>query len=154
MYVLNNEQETMNFGEKLGYLLLPGMVITLNGDLGSGKTTLTKAIARALDITEHIVSPTFTIVQEYEGRIALYHFDAYRIADEEEMLFIGFDEYLSRGGVCIIEWAEQIRGILPKERLDIFLHYAEDGGRRMEIMACGSDYEKLLEQLEEEKGLS
>lgn len=154
MYLLSNEQETIDFGKKLGKLLLPGMVITLNGDLGSGKTTLTKAVAVSLGITEHIVSPTFTIVQEYEGRIPLYHFDVYRIADEEEMLFIGFDEYLAKGGICIIEWAERIREILPDERLDIFLHYTEDGGRKMELIAHGRKYQALLEKLEEEKGLS
>lgn len=137
---LKDEEETLKLGRILGESLQAGAVVTLNGDLGSGKTTLTKGIALALGVDESIVSPTFTIVQEYEGRLPLFHFDAYRIADEEEMYFIGFEEYLARGGVCVIEWAERIEGILPAERLDLFLAYAADGGREARLRIRGEMY--------------
>ncbi|MDO4720417.1 MAG: tRNA (adenosine(37)-N6)-threonylcarbamoyltransferase complex ATPase subunit type 1 TsaE [Peptostreptococcaceae bacterium] len=137
---LKDEEETLKLGRILGASLQAGAVITLNGDLGSGKTMLTKGIALALGVDESIVSPTFTIVQEYEGRLPLFHFDAYRIADEEEMYFIGFEEYLTRGGVCVIEWAERIEGILPAERLDLFLTYGAEGGREARLRIRGERY--------------
>lgn len=142
-----NETEMSEFGRKLGNLLKPNMVLTLNGELGAGKTTLTKAIAKAMGISEHITSPTFTILQEYDNELPLFHFDAYRIADEEEMYFIGFEEYLQKGGVTIIEWASLISGVLPKERLDIFIYYSEDGGRDIELLPRGKAYEELENEL-------
>lgn len=147
MIFLIDEEMTKHIGEKLGRLLKPNDVIALNGDLGAGKTLLTKAIAASMGIEEYITSPTFTIVQEYEGKLPLYHFDVYRIADEEEMYYIGFDEYLSRDGVCIIEWANLIKGILPKERLEIELSYASGSGRNMNITAYGVRYEELAKEL-------
>ena len=147
MIFLIDEEMTKHIGEKLGRLLKPNDVIALNGDLGAGKTLLTKAIAASMGIEEYITSPTFTIVQEYEGKLPLYHFDVYRIADEEEMYYIGFEEYLSKGGVCIIEWASLIPNILPKDRLEIELSYAGDSGRNMKITAYGVRYEELAKEL-------
>lgn len=152
MIYLKNEEVTYKFGEKLGNLLGANDVVTLNGDLGAGKTTMTKAIAKSLGIEESITSPTFTIVQEYEdGRLPLYHFDVYRIADPEEMYYIGFDEYLAKGGVVIIEWAQIIRDVLPNERLDIEIHYSEDGGRTVILTAYGEKYEKMMQELIEDE---
>ena len=102
MIYLIDEQMTKYIGEKLGKVLKPNDVLALTGDLGAGKTMMTQSIARGMGIEDYITSPTFTIVQEYEGKLPLFHFDVYRIADEEEMYYIGFDEYLARGGVCII----------------------------------------------------
>jgi tRNA threonylcarbamoyladenosine biosynthesis protein TsaE len=107
--------ETVEVGKRLGNILKPGDVIWLSGDLGTGKTALTNGIAKALDINEYITSPTFTLVNEYEGSMPLYHFDVYRISDPDEMFDIGFDEYINNGGVSVIEWGEQIKDILPKE---------------------------------------
>lgn len=112
-------EETVAFGRKLGEILRPGDVICLSGDLGTGKTALTNGIARALNISSYITSPTFTIVNEYEGKYPLYHFDVYRIADPEEMFDIGFEEYINGSGITIIEWGEQIEDILPKELIKI-----------------------------------
>lgn len=152
MIYLKNEEITYKFGKKLGNLLGANDVVTLNGDLGAGKTTMTKAIAKCIGVDESITSPTFTIVQEYEeGRLSLYHFDVYRIADPEEMYYIGFDEYLTKGGVIIIEWAEIIKEVLPKERLDIELHYSEDGGRTVILTAYGEKYEKMMQELIEDE---
>ncbi len=108
-------EETVEAGLKLGKILKAGDVIWLSGDLGTGKTALTNGIAKALGIDAYITSPTFNLVNEYEGRLPLYHFDVYRIADSEEMFDIGFDEYLNNGGVTVIEWGEQIAEILPAD---------------------------------------
>lgn len=112
-------EETVEFGKKLGYILNNGDIICLSGDLGTGKTALTNGIAKSLEINSYITSPTFTLVNEYEGRIPLYHFDVYRIADPDEMFDIGFEEYINGQGITIIEWGEQIEEILPKEIIKI-----------------------------------
>ena len=109
-------EETFAFGEELGKNARPGQFYTLIGDLGVGKTVLTQGIAKGLGIDEAICSPTFTIVQEYhEGRLPLYHFDVYRIADVEEMYELDCEGYFYGDGVCLIEWASQIRDILPDD---------------------------------------
>lgn len=115
----NSFEDTVNFGKKLGYVLNHGDIICLSGDLGTGKTALTNGIAKSLGIESYITSPTFTLVNEYEGRLPLYHFDVYRIADPDEMFDIGFDEYINSQGIVIIEWGEQINEILPKEIIKI-----------------------------------
>ncbi len=115
VYKTESELETLKLGEKLAKNAYAGEIITLDGDLGSGKTVFAKGFARGLGIDEPITSPTFTIVREYEsGRLPLYHFDVYRIDSPDEMYEVGFDDYLFGNGVCIIEWAENIREILPE----------------------------------------
>ncbi|MBR1471371.1 MAG: tRNA (adenosine(37)-N6)-threonylcarbamoyltransferase complex ATPase subunit type 1 TsaE [Lachnospiraceae bacterium] len=113
-------EETHALGRKLGVQAQPGQVITLNGDLGVGKTVLAQGLAEGLGITEAVVSPTFTILQVYEeGRLPLYHFDVYRIEDPEEMYEVGFEEYLYGQGVCLVEWAERVEEMLPQERISV-----------------------------------
>ena len=108
-------EETFHIGRELAQRAVPGEVLALSGDLGVGKTVFTKGFAAGLGITEPVNSPTFTILQIYEGgRMPLYHFDVYRIEDPEEMEEVGLDEYLFGPGVCLIEWAEQIAEILPE----------------------------------------
>lgn len=144
---LENEESTKKIGEIIGEKLFNGAILCLNGDLGAGKTTLTKSIAKALKIDEDITSPTFTIVNEYtEGSIPLYHFDVYRIGEADEMYDIGFDEYINSDGICIIEWSSIIRDILPKERLEINLNYS-GMGREMEIISYGDKYKKIVEEM-------
>ncbi len=110
-----SEAETFSLGEEMGKAAKPGEVYTLNGDLGVGKTVFTKGFAKGLGITEHVNSPTFTIVQIYEsGRMPFYHFDVYRIGDVEEMDEIGYEDYVYGNGVSLIEWANLIADILPK----------------------------------------
>ena len=107
-------EDTFALGQALGQMEAPGEIYTLDGDLGTGKTVLTQGLAAGLGITEHVNSPTFTIVQEYEGgRLPLYHFDVYRIGNVEEMDEIGYEDYFYGNGVCLIEWADLIREILP-----------------------------------------
>ncbi len=109
-------KDTYKLGEKIGQMAKPGMVISLTGDLGVGKTVFTQGLARGLGIEEPVNSPTFTIVQVYEeGRLPLYHFDVYRIGDIEEMDEIGYEDYFYGEGVCLIEWADLIKEILPEQ---------------------------------------
>lgn len=111
--------ETAEAGFKLGMLLNFGDVVCLTGDLGTGKTAFTGGLAHALGVQGYITSPTFTIVNEYKGRMPLYHFDAYRISDPDEMFEIGFEEYLDGKGVVVIEWAELISDVLPDSRITV-----------------------------------
>ena len=116
--LITNEEETRAFAFSLAEKLKPGTVIALIGDLGTGKTTLTKYIACGLGITEPITSPTFTIVKEYHsGRLPLYHFDVYRLEDASDLFEIGAEEYFYGEGVSIVEWADQVAEILPDETL-------------------------------------
>ena len=113
-------QETFEVGKKIGENAKPGQIYTLTGDLGVGKTVFTQGFACGLGITEPVNSPTFTIVQEYDGgRLPLYHFDVYRIGDVSEMDEIGYEDYFYGDGVCLIEWANLIEEILPQDYQEV-----------------------------------
>ncbi len=128
---IKNEEETKKFGLKIGQEAVPGQVIGLIGDLGTGKTTLTKYIARGLGVEENISSPTFMIVREYHGgRMPLYHFDVYRIGDPEELFDIGADEYFDGDGLCVVEWADMVMPQLPEDSMFICIEYGASEGER------------------------
>ncbi len=112
-------EETYALGKKMGEEAKPGMVYRLSGDLGVGKTVFTKGFAAGLGVTDTVNSPTFTIVQEYQGRLPFYHFDVYRIEEPEEMEEIGYEDYFYGDGVCMIEWAEQIEELLPADAVKV-----------------------------------
>ena len=119
-FVTNSEQETEELGARLAERLEPGAVIAFTGDLGAGKTAFTRGLARGLGITGRVTSPTFTIVNEYEGgRLPLFHFDMYRLGGEEDLFDIGWEDCLNRGGVCAVEWSERIAGALPPETIKV-----------------------------------
>jgi len=129
---IKNEEDTKSFGINLGQKARAGQVIALIGDLGTGKTTLTKYIALGLGITENISSPTFTIVKEYEtGRLPLYHFDVYRIGDPDELFNIGAYEYFDGNGLCVVEWADLVQYELPEDTDFIFIEYGDEEGERI-----------------------
>ncbi len=131
----HSEQETYELGKRLGEQASAGEVFTLEGDLGVGKTIFTKGFAKGLKIEEPISSPTFTIVQVYEsGRLPFYHFDVYRIGDVEEMEEIGFEDYVYGDGVSMIEWANLIEEILPKDCKNILIE---------KDLEKGFDYRKI-----------
>jgi len=128
---VKSEDETRQFGISLGQNVRPGQIIAMIGDLGTGKTTLTKYIAEGLGVKENIISPTFTIIREYEsGRLPLYHFDVYRIGDPDELFNIGAHEYFYRDGLCIIEWADLIMDELPESTDYIMIDYGNSEGER------------------------
>ena len=136
-------KDTYELGEKIGQMAKPGMVISLTGDLGVGKTVFTQGLAKGLGIEEPVNSPTFTIVQVYEeGRLPLYHFDVYRIGDIEEMDEIGYEDYFYGEGVCLIEWADLIREILPEQMCRVTIE---------KNLEKGFDYRKIT--LEGLKGI-
>lgn len=128
---IKNQQETREFGHKLAAELMPGTVIALIGDLGTGKTALTKSIAEGLGIEDVITSPTFNIVKEYDtGRLPLYHFDVYRIGDIDEMYELGYEEYFYGQGVSVVEWADLIEEIIPEDAIRINIEYGKEEGER------------------------
>lgn len=151
MISLNNLEETEKFGIFLGENLRPGDVICLNGDLGAGKTTLTKSIAKGLGIDDYVTSPTFTIVNEYYGEIDLYHIDTYRLDDKIDVDYLGFDEYFYSDGVTIVEWAEKIRDALPEEYMEINIK-SHDDKRDLDINYVGNRFDELKEKLDESFG--
>ncbi|MDQ1272938.1 MAG: tRNA threonylcarbamoyladenosine biosynthesis protein TsaE [Planctomycetota bacterium] len=142
-------EETMRFGKKLGMLLSPGDVVALVGELGAGKTTLVKGIVQGLGVTDRraVKSPTFSLVHTYEGRMPVYHFDAYRLEDTQEMLDIGSDEMISGDGVAIVEWADKVSGCLPKEYLQITLTAVSAHERKIELRIYGYRYDEIIKNL-------
>ena len=120
-YRTRSEWETEQVGERLGKTILPGTLIAFTGDLGAGKTAFTRGLAQGLEIRERVTSPTFTIVNEYEGgRLPLFHFDMYRLESSEELFDIGWEDYLARGGICAVEWSEKVSDALADAiRVDI-----------------------------------
>lgn len=145
---LKNPQATEEFGKNIGRFLQSGDVVCLSGDLGAGKTCLCQGIASALGVAKQdVTSPTFTIMNIYDGNLAIHHFDFYRLNRAEELDDIGFDEYACGEGVTLIEWAEMFLERLPDEYLQINL-FCENEGRRAKIIAKGKRYEKLVENLQ------
>ncbi len=138
-----NEKETIEIAQNFESEKFPNMIICLNGELGSGKTIFTKGIANALGIDETITSPTFTIIKEYDGELPLYHMDVYRLDGNTEG--IGIEEYFTKGGVVIIEWADTIKDILPQERLDIKFKIVDENKRILILVPHGKIYEDLCE---------
>ena len=131
LLLLKNEDDTRALGLRIAEALESGDVVALIGDLGTGKTALTKYIAEGLGVAEEIISPTFTIVKEYRsGRLPLYHFDVYRLGSGEELLDIGAEEMLDGDGVCVIEWADIVADVLPEDALAIRIEYAANEGER------------------------
>ncbi|GEL06262.1 tRNA (adenosine(37)-N6)-threonylcarbamoyltransferase complex ATPase subunit type 1 TsaE [Rummeliibacillus sp. G93] len=138
-------EETTELAMKLADLLESGDVLTLEGDLGAGKTTFTQGIAKGLGITRTVNSPTFTIMKQYEGRLPLNHLDVYRLADGEEDL--GYDELFYGDAVSIIEWAHLIESDLPADRLAIEIKRIDDNKRKFILIPFGKRYELLCEEL-------
>ena len=138
-----NEMETIEIAQNFESEKFPNMIICLDGELGSGKTIFTKGIANALGITESITSPTYTIIKEYSGELPLYHMDVYRLDGNTEG--VGIEEYFTKNGVVVIEWAETIKDILPSERLDIYIKVVDENKRVLIMTPHGKQYEELCE---------
>lgn len=145
--VSNSDVDTILLAQNIESEKFPNMVICLEGDLGSGKTLFTKAFAKSMGISENITSPTFNIIKEYSGEDGynLYHMDVYRLSESKED--IGISEYFNKGGVTIIEWADLISDILPKDRLDIRIKIVDENKRVFYITPHGEEYEDLCERV-------
>lgn len=144
MIYSRNEEELISIGQNIGSLLNSGDIIVLSGDLGAGKTTLTKGIAKGLNISQMIKSPTYTIVREYEGRLPLYHLDVYRIGDDPDS--IDLDDFLYGDGVTIIEWGELLDEDLLGDYLLISIAHHDDG-RQLTLEAFGPRSQEIQEAI-------
>lgn len=148
-YITESAEETSRIGEKLGRLVNEGNIICLSGDLGAGKTAFTKGIAKGMGVEDYVTSPTYTIINEYEGRLPLYHFDVYRLNDVEEMYELGYEEYFFGDGVVVVEWADIVRDIIPGERLWItILNARGDDTREIIIEPTGEVYDNIVKGME------
>lgn len=140
-----SEEETLKISSRLALLLKPGDVITLEGELGAGKTVFAKGIASGLGVKQMVTSPTFTIVKEYEGELPLYHIDAYRLEHSDKD--IGFSEYFNSHGISVIEWAQFIEDHLPPDLLNIKIKYIDEHSRLLLFKPIGDHYVKVIAEL-------
>jgi tRNA threonylcarbamoyladenosine biosynthesis protein TsaE len=141
-------EATATFGRRLGGLLFPGAVVALVGPLGAGKTHLVRAVAEGLGIADSraVSSPTFVLIQEYDARLPIYHFDAYRLRGPAEFFDLGAHEYFEGRGVCLVEWADRVEACLPAEQLRVTLTIIGEHSRRFDVEARGAKYAALLQQ--------
>ena len=131
-FITNSPEETEALGARLARALEPGAVVAFTGDLGAGKTAFVRGLARGLGIRDRVTSPTFTVVNEYEGgRLPLFHFDLYRLGSADELFDIGWEDYLARGGVCAVEWSERMEELLEPGTIRVDLRRGEDEDRRV-----------------------
>jgi len=148
-FISKSPEETIGFGEHLAQSLKEGDIVCFFGDLGTGKTTLIKGIAKGLEIAQTKVnSPTFVLMNVYHGRLPLFHFDLYRLNDMEDINSIGYDEFLYGNGVSVVEWADRLGALLPDEYLKIDLKHKRIDERTIQLSARGSRYQKMIENLE------
>ena len=141
-FITNSPIETEKVGEALGKVLIPGSVLAYEGDLGAGKTAFTRGLARGLGATEQVTSPTYTIVNEYlSGRMPLFHFDMYRLASSDDLWDIGWEDYLERGGVCAVEWSENVRDAM-EDAITVCIQKLGEDSRKITITG-GVDLEDL-----------
>ena len=149
--VSGSPENTLKIGKVIGENLQSGDIVALVGELGAGKTLLTQGIAQGLLVPAgyQITSPTFTLINEYPGRITLYHFDIYRLAGTEDLVSLGYEDYFYGDGVVVIEWAEKIIDILPEETLFIYLRYLDEQKREIKMEGCSQKVEKLFKELKD-----
>ncbi len=132
-YITHSETETEALGEKLAPRFRPGDVVALYGDLGAGKTAFVRGMARGLKSPNRVTSPTFTIVNEYEGEIPLFHFDMYRLGGADELFGIGWDDYLARGGICVVEWSENVETAFDGSEYTVNIEKRSEDERRITV---------------------
>jgi len=143
-FISHSERQTIRLGVRLAPFLRPGDVLALTGELGTGKTRWVQGVCQGLDVTGIVNSPTFTLVNEYRGRLPVYHIDLYRLAGAAEALTFGLDDYLYGDGVTLIEWAERAADFLPDNYLSVELHHLEETRRRVVLRPHGDRFLSLL----------
>ncbi|MCL2761208.1 MAG: tRNA (adenosine(37)-N6)-threonylcarbamoyltransferase complex ATPase subunit type 1 TsaE [Desulfuromonadales bacterium] len=145
----NNSSETQSIGAALAAFLTPGDFIALKGDLGAGKTEFAKGVARGLDVDPSILvtSPTYTLLNIYKGRIPMYHFDLYRLAGDNDVVDLGFNEYFSGDGVSIVEWSERLNAELPQNRVEITFLWQAENSRIVEFQPFGERFIEIVSRI-------
>ena len=138
-YISNSPTETEALGEALAARLTAGTVVAFTGDLGAGKTAFTRGLARGLGVPDRVTSPTFTIVNEYRGNIPLFHFDMYRLDSSDALFDIGWEDYLDRGGVCAVEWSENVADAMPDGTVYVTIQRAPEGENARKITITGGE---------------
>ena len=133
MIATNNYKETILLGERIGRTLKPDDIVALSGCLGAGKTTLIQGIAKGLGVQNWVTSPTFTLINEYEGKLNLYHIDMYRVDNIDDAEDLAIEEYFTKGGATVIEWAEKIKSILPAKTIKINIKTVSENERKFDI---------------------
>ena len=142
-----NPEETKKLGKEVGKLARPGDLLAFYGELGAGKTCFIQGISRELEVQDYVTSPSFTIINEYHGKIPIYHFDLFRLNNAEEILELGYEEYFYGEGLTVIEWAEKIEQLLPKEYLKIDIKFKDRYERTISFIPQGDRFNKFLKEL-------
>jgi tRNA threonylcarbamoyladenosine biosynthesis protein TsaE len=148
-FISHSEAQTRRLGARLAAWLEPGDVLALMGDLGSGKTRWIQGVCLGLAVSDPVISPTFTLVNEYQGRLPVYHVDLYRLADITEVATFGLEDYLYGSGVSLIEWADRAKTLLPAEYLDVELYHLEETKRRVVLRPHGQRFAAILQAFKE-----
>jgi tRNA threonylcarbamoyladenosine biosynthesis protein TsaE len=148
-FVATNETETTRFGAALARVLPPGTVVSLCGTLGAGKTRLVQAVAEGCGVQRRdVVSPTFVLIQEYQGERPVYHIDAYRVRDEDEFEQLGPEEYFESDGITLVEWADRVEACMPPDRVEVRIEVTGEHSRSFQVRTLGRFDSAMLERLE------
>jgi len=145
--ITKSPEETKNLGKEVSKLVKPGDILAFHGELGAGKTCFIQGISQGLKVKDYVTSPSFTIINEYQGKIPIYHFDLFRLNNAEEILELGYKEYFYGEGLTVIEWAEKIEQLLPKEYLKIEIKFKDRYQRTISFIPQGDRFNKFLEEL-------
>jgi len=145
--ITKSPEETKKIGKDISRLVKPGDLIAFYGELGAGKTCFIQGVSEGLEVKDYVTSPSFTIINEYQGKIFVYHFDLFRLNDIEEILELGYEEYFYGNGLTVIEWANKIEKLLPKDHLKIDIKFKDCYKRRISFVPQGDRFNKLLEEL-------
>ena len=145
--ITKSSEETKNLGEELSKFTKPGDLLAFYGELGAGKTCFIQGISRGLKVKDYVTSPSFTIINEYQGKIPIYHFDLFRLDNAEEIIELGYNEYFYGEGLTVIEWAGKIEQLLPKEHLEIEIKFKDRYQRTISFIPQGDRFNKFLEEL-------
>ncbi|MEA2087730.1 MAG: tRNA (adenosine(37)-N6)-threonylcarbamoyltransferase complex ATPase subunit type 1 TsaE [Candidatus Caldatribacteriota bacterium] len=145
--ITKSPEETKKIGKEVGKLAKPGDLLAFYGELGAGKTCFIQGISQGLEVKDYVTSPSFTIVNEYQGKIPIYHFDLFRLTNAEDILELGYEEYFYGEGLTVIEWAEKIELFLPKEHLKVDIKFKDYYQRKISFIPQGDRFNHFLEEL-------
>jgi len=145
--ITKSSEEPKNIGKEVGKLAKPGDLLAFYGELGTGKTCFIQGISQELEVKDYVTSPSFTIINEYQGKIPIYHFDLFRLNNEEEILELGYQEYFYGEGLTLIEWAEKIEQLLPKEHIKIVIKFKDRDKRTISFIPHGDRFDNFLKEL-------